>query len=318
MNRLFAMCLAAVLVAASASAQTMVPYKSGKSWGYKDAGGNIIVKAAYDVASRPADGLGLVCSEVDGTQKWGVVNSRGEMIIPVTYDYADLCSEGFIAVYEGPVQDFEGTPYMAGGQWKFIDLSGTAGESRPFRTVGPFIGGVAWADDSQSELKRQRRTMPIVDKKGKPIGQEYIFGVSSSFTMEDMYLPDAEGNVTEVADGNWILLDRSYNTLTKKSYQAVGEFSDGLAWVKRDGRYGFVNTLGEEVIPAIYEMVQGAPGSRPGSLLLHPDQGAVRWVVDQSGRTAWFNEKGETVIGFTEFDGKVSLDDTVQESMWDY
>ncbi len=307
-------CLLAALTALPSAAQTMIPYETGRGWGYKDAGGNVIVKAQYDAVSRPADGLGLVCIK----NKWGAVNSKGETVIPVEYDYVDLCNEGFVAVYEGPVRESDGTPYMAGGEWRFMDLAGTAGTSRPFGTVGPFVDGVAWAEESGTGIKRQRRAMPIVDKKGKPVGQEYIFGVSATFSMDDMYLTDDEGKTMEVPDGRWILLDRSYNTLTENTYDAVGEFSEGLAWVRRDGKYGFVNTLGQEVIPAIYESVQGAPGSRHGSLLLHPETGAVRWVTDRSGRTAWLNEKGETVIGFTDSDGRVSLDDTVDENMWDF
>lgn len=314
MSKLISVCLLAAVFALPLAAQTMVPYETGRGWGYKDADGNIIVKAEYQAVSRPADGLGLVCIK----NKWGAVNSKGETVIPVIYDYVDLCNDGFIAVYEGPVLDYEGIPYMKGGHWKFIDLGGTAGTSRQFGTVGPFIGGIAWAEVSGAAIKRQRRAMPIVDKKGKPVGKEYIFGVSSTFSMDDLYLTDPEGKSKEVPDGMWILMDRNYNTLTENTYEAVGTFSEGLAWVKRNGKYGFVNTMGQEVIPAIYESVQGAPGSRPGSLLLHPETGAVRWVMDRSGRTAWLNEKGETVIGFTDSDGRVSLDDTVDENMWDY
>ena len=137
--------------------------------------------------------------------------------------------------------------------------------------------------------------------------------------MNDMVLPDAEGG-TAFEDGAWILIDRNGNALTPENtpYQAVGEFRDGLAWVKKNGRFGYVNLNGEEVIPAIYVMVQDAPGSSPGSLLLRPESGAVRWVVDDRGLTAWLNEKGGTVIGFTDFNGKVSVFDTVDESMWDF
>ena len=98
----------------------------------------------------------------------------------------------------------------------------------------------------------------------------------------------------------------------------MGEFHDGLAWVKRGGLYGFVNAAGEEVIPVMFPMVQDAPGSHPASLLMRPEQGAVRWVMNGRGETAWLDENGQVVIDFTESDGRVSVSDKVDESMWDY
>ena len=252
--------------------------------------------------------------------KWGVVGQDGRTVIEPVYDYIDLYSEGMVAVYRGPVYSSDEGLYMSGGQWGYIDLASPAEEFKViFDIVGPFTDSVAWVNCVRTESRRQRRTMPIVDKKGKPVGEEIIFGVSASFTMNDLYLPGSDGSVT-VPDGAWVLMNRKGNALTSTDspYQAVGEFKDGLAWVKRNGRFGFVNIHGEEVIPVIYSMVQDAPGSRPGSLLLHPESGAVRWVVNDSGQRAWLNEKGETVIGFTDFEGKVSVFDTVDENMWDY
>lgn len=310
----------AMLPALCATAQNMTPFQSGKAWGYKDAGGNIIVEAAYAAASLAADGYGLVAVQEGNALKWGVVGQDGRTVIEPVYDYIDLYSEGMVAVYRGPVYSSDEGLYMSGGQWGYIDLASPAEEFKViFDLVGPFTDSVAWVNCVRTDSRRQKRTMPIVDKKGKPVGEEIIFGVSASFTMNDLYLPGSDGSVT-VPDGAWVLMNRKGNALTSTDspYQAVGEFKDGLAWVKRNGRFGFVNIHGEEVIPVIYSMVQDAPGSRPGSLLLHPESGAVRWVVNDSGQRAWFNEKGETVIGFTDFEGKVSVFDTVDENMWDY
>lgn len=310
----------AMLPALCATAQNMTPFQSGKAWGYKDAGGKVIVDAVYAAASLAADGYGLVAVKDGKTLKWGVVGQDGRTVIEPVYDYIDLCSEDMVAVYKGPVHNGEEGIYMSGGLWGYINLASPAEEFKViFDLVGPFTDSVAWVNCVRTDSRRQKRTMPIVDKKGKPVGEEIIFGVSASFTMNDLYLPGSDGSVN-IPDGAWVLMNRKGDALTSTDspYQAVGEFKDGLAWVKRNGRFGFINTRGEEVIPVIYSMVQDAPGSRPGSLLLHPESGAVRWVVNDSGQRAWLNEKGETVIGFTDFEGKVSVFDTVDENMWDY
>ena len=259
--------VAAMLPALCATAQNMTPFQSGKAWGYKDAGGKVIVDAVYAAASLAADGYGLVAVKDGKTLKWGVVGQDGRTVIEPVYDYIDLCSEDMVAVYKGPVHNGEEGIYMSGGQWGYIDLASPAEEFKViFDLVGPFTDSVAWVNCVRTDSRRQKNAL----------------------------------------------------TSTDSPYQAVGEFKDGLAWVKRNGRFGFVNIHGEEVIPVIYSMVQDAPGSRPGSLLLHPESGAIRWVVNDSGQRAWLNEKGETVIGFTDFEGKVSVFDTVDENMWDY
>lgn len=320
MKALLPASIAAALMPIAASAQTIVPFHSGNKWGYKDTGGEIVVNAEYTAASRSADGMGLVASDKDGTLKWGVIDSNGQLLVEPEYDYIDLCSEGMVATYKGPVYNTDEGIYMSGGLWGFIDLNNPHEELKPaFDLVGPFTDGAAWVNCIRTDARRQRRTMPIVDKKGRKIGEDIIFGVSGSFSMEDIFLPDSEGNVS-IPDGAWVLMDRNGNALTSTDnpYQAVGEFKDGLAWVKRNGLFGYVNTEGDEVIPAVYTMVQGAPGSSPGSLLLHPESGAVRWVVNREGDTAWLNEKGDTIISFTDFGGKVSISDKVSENMWDY
>lgn len=318
---LFSVCLGAFLAPAALSAQTMIPFEQGGKWGYKNAQGEVIVEAKYAEASSAVDGYGLVARESDDdVLMWGVVTSDGAEALPLDYVYVDLCNEGIVAVYRGPVDD--DSLYFDDGLWWFVDLADPGRDMGPrYSVVGPFVDGVAWVGSSFSKpVKRQMRVMPIMDKKGKPTGEEnIIFGVSQSFMLEDMFIPDDSGKVV-IPDGEWMLVDRDGKAVTDpdRAYEAVGMFEDGLAWVKRGGLFGFINQQGEEVIPVIYPMVQDAPGSHPAALLMRPENGAVRWVMNGDGKTAWLNEKGEVVIDFTDSDGRVSVFDKVDESMWDY
>ena len=318
---LFSVCLGAFLAPAALSAQTMIPFEQGGKWGYKNARGEVIVEAKYAEASSAVDGYGLVARESDDdVLMWGVVTSDGAEALPLDYVYVDLCNEGIVAVYRGPIDD--DSLYFDDGLWWFVDLADPGRDMGPrYSVVGPFVDGVAWVGSSFSKpVKRQMRVMPILDKKGKPTGEEnIIFGVSQSFMLEDMFIPDDSGKVV-IPDGEWTLVDRDGKAVTDpdRAYEAVGMFEDGLAWVKRGGLFGFINQRGEEVIPVIYPMVQDAPGSHPAALLMRPENGAVRWVMNGDGKTAWLNEKGEVVIDFTDSDGRVSVFDKVDESMWDY
>lgn len=315
-------CLLTVLMSTALYAQTMIPFQSGSAWGYKSSDGAVIAEAKYVSVSLPADGFGSFCLDVDGVLKWGVLASDGTEVIPAVFDYVDLCSEGMVAVYVGDVgEDEEYGMYMTEGRWGFVDLAAPSTDSiRFYSLVGPYMDGVAWADmSSRSSMRRLMRVMPVLDKKGRQVGRNVIFGVTGSFRMADMFVTDENGDVL-YEDGEWVLVDRDGNMVSGHNgpYQAVGEFHDGLAWVKRGGLYGFVNAAGEEVIPVMFPMVQDAPGSHPASLLMRPEQGAVRWVMNGCGETAWLDENGQVVIDFTESDGRVSVSDKVDESMWDY
>lgn len=305
-------CAASVLYAGD-----LIPYQQGGKWGYKNASGEVVVSARYSAVSRPADGYGVVYDYRTGLA--GLVESSGRMVIEPKYTYIDLCNEGIVAVYASNNKD----KLWESGVWNYIDLANPDEimfEGFGFDMVGPFVDSVAWVNCVETETMRRQRYMPITDKKGKKeIGRDYVLGVSGSFSMSDLYAKDDNGNYI-VYDGCWILVDRGRHVRTdmEKPYQMVGEFRDGLAWVKRDGLYGYVNIYGEEVIPVIYKSVQGAPGAVATSLVLRPESGAVRWVMNNKGEMAWLNEKGEILIDFTKFDGKIPAGSIVNESMWDF
>ena len=149
--------VAAMLPALCATAQNMTPFQSGKAWGYKDAGGKVIVDAVYAAASLAADGYGLVAVKDGKTLKWGVVGQDGRTVIEPVYDYIDLCSEDMVAVYKGPVHNGEEGIYMSGGLWGYIDLASPAEEFKViFDLVGPFTDSVAWVNCVRTDSRRQK------------------------------------------------------------------------------------------------------------------------------------------------------------------
>lgn len=317
MRKLFIAAMSVVASSVVLAAQNLIPFEKSGLWGYMSPSGNVVVEAKYAAVSRFADGYGVIYDSQTGLA--GLVEYSGRVVIEPKYSYIDLCNEGFVAVYICE-KDKE---MWVDGVWSYIDLSkpdslffGDSG----FDMVGPFINGVAWVNCMETKTMRRKRYMPVLDSKGKKeIGQDYLFGISSSFRMSDLYARDDDGNYL-VYDGAWVLVDkdRKVRTDAGNPYQMVGEFRDGLAWVKRNGLYGYVNENGEEVIPVEYVSVQGAPNAVPAALLLNPEDGAVRWVMNGAGEMAWLNGAGEIIIDFVEFDGKVPVSSTVDESMWDF
>lgn len=65
-------------------------------------------------------------------------------------------------------------------------------------------------------------------------------------------------------------------------YDDVDCFSDGMAWVKQNGKYGFVDKTGKVVITIQYDYA----GSFSGGLA----------SVMQNGKSGFIDKKGEIVI----------------------
>ncbi|PHI21833.1 hypothetical protein CEQ90_00670 [Lewinellaceae bacterium SD302] len=76
----------------------------------------------------------------------------------------------------------------------------------------------------------------------------FFLSFSSGMVYSQVAIPYRHGNMWGFADeSGWIII-------TPK-YEAVGEFVNGMAWVKKKNKYGFINRLGEEVIKAKYKEV---------------------------------------------------------------
>jgi len=75
--------------------------------------------------------------------------------------------------------------------------------------------------------------------------------------------------------------------LDEVDYDAIYEesqfFSEGLAGVKKDGKWGYINAEGEEVIPCIYDSVY------------YFFEGRAR--VEKNGEYMWIDKAGEEIIG---------------------
>ena len=56
-------------------------------------------------------------------------------------------------------------------------------------------------------------------------------------------------------NGVGYLVDSAGTFLFNKQFESVIKFSEGLSDVKQNGKYGFINTKGEVVIPCIYDGV---------------------------------------------------------------
>lgn len=168
------------------------------------------------------EGLALV---TENGNKYGFVDKTGEMVIPLVYDYADNFSEGLALVRKG-------------GKYGWIDKTGKIVIPLEYDFAHSFSEGLACV--------RKNRKYGFIDQTGKVvIALEYDY--ADSFFSEGLALVVKGGNSSFV------------NKIGKKVFaleddiDSCGPFIEGLARVERNRKCGFIDKTGKIVIALEYD-----------------------------------------------------------------
>ena len=213
----------------------------------------------------------------------GYLNMQGREVIPVMYDvlndgqgWARPVSEGRIVVKQG-------------GHYGVIDTAN--------RTVVPFSAAISDIDDYRGGMARVRKNKAIswLDKEGnikntntqnadvKKDNSKSNDGKSAknsrvndrTAASKSEVKPSARANSTQKnsasisinrfttlqprqQDGRWGFVDDNNVTMITYSFDEVRPFSEGLAGVRIDAEWGFINLGGELVIPFNFKDFDGS------------------------------------------------------------
>jgi len=231
-------------------------------WGYKDKKGKIRIEAKYDNASIFIEGLAAVTLNGD---KFAFINKSGDVVISIRQYVSmdDLVSAVFL-----------------NGKWGRLDYTG--------KIVVPFKYDQLEHTYARESLARVMVSgkMGMIDKTGK----EIIPMKYDSVGIWDEGL-SVEENFEEFPNNNFYPSHRPY-------HDHDGHFSEGLTPVRANRKSGFVNKVGKEVIPLMYDDT----GCFSGGLA----------PVKLNGKWGFINKKGEVVIalkyGFAdEFQGEYAV-----------
>jgi len=259
------------------------------SWKFVNASGVVVIPRASVGGQIGTFHEGMAPIMVTG--KWGYISSKGEFVIPVQYDGAEDFREGLAAVRVGrkygvivqkgatvlePTFDFIGS-YSGGravfaqnDRFGYLDRDGRIAVAAAFNRASDFSEGLAFVakGEGKSELGA------YVDLKGdyaiKPgpfSGGPFRQGIAAieSAALGPHYI-DAHGNIT----------------IKPAGVQKAGNFSEGLAPVLIDGRFGFIDLAGKVVIPPqwqfVGEFVNGA---------CRVNSGDVRGYINTRGQYIW-------------------------------
>lgn len=238
-----------------------------KLWQFINKNGQEITPPIYSKAYDFSDGLAKV--QRKGKRKVEFIDTRGRVVIPEKH-------------YNRQVGEFKnGFAWVKNkGKYGFINRKGSLVISYKFRKVGDFYNGAAPAQEYK------KRLWGLINDKGKwlikpkyqiieafsPQGYAKVTKNSRSrrwgiiSTKGEEVVPIKYRKIEDFAPGIYLALDAQNKQVLlsqetgaeiSKAYDKVEDFYEGLALVKLDKRYGYINEKGEEIIAVRYKKASG-------------------------------------------------------------
>lgn len=258
----------------------------------KDDGKLIEITSNFGLVFTPSEGIsrtrivknhkldysgwrGFHSREVYKEYKFGYINILGKEIVKPRYNIASDFNSGFAEIGIIPPKNMP--EFLKKIQYKQYDNDGL----------------VATEEEQETCLLKSYCLMGRINKKGELLvkngscdafipakfdwGYDYKEGLSRvvvfSGESEDYYFIDLSGNV---------VLDCS-------KYSEVGDFSEGMAKVRLANKWGYINSNGTEIIPAVYD---NAKDFCNGLAIVYIKDKRKRIFKDKWGR---INKQGEIV-----------------------
>ena len=232
-------------------------------YGAIDKNGKEIVPCKYRYMSNFLNGYAKIENILDEKIGKGLIDTLGREIVPCIYKEVGEFSDGLVYVE---------SKQSMGGEKKFIDKNGETAFvlNSNYCKVENFVDGLCEVRESTNGTLSSERA-GFIDKSGNvivPIKYKYVMSPSEGICAvknEDNkwgYI-DKKGNVVipfkyltafsfvdgfarvEVSRNEWSIIDKKGN-----DYKCIYEdaklknFSEGLAVVKKDGRYGYIDKKG--------------------------------------------------------------------------
>ncbi|MGG9964415.1 WG repeat-containing protein [Ferruginibacter sp. SUN106] len=294
--------------------------------------GSIVIPSVYnDIYLATADKW-VVMSKT----KWGIIDKNAKFTVPLIYDDAKLFNEGVIAVkkngrygfvdehnkttipftYESAGSFSDGVaPVKSAGKYGYIDKAG--------KIKIPFAYDEAMDFFHQSAGVKLDGKWGLIDLNGQLLSGYIFDGLRSLYNSELIQVYNngktgcisikgeiilepvydeigvmSNGFLRLYKDGAAMIYNTRNRSFCNNKYEIMGQFFyDGVAFFKRNGKYGFIDTTFKEIIPPEYELVN--------DVFL---DGLAR--VKKDGMSGYINKKNEVVIPISfdiEYDHKAGV-----------
>lgn len=220
----------------------LLPFQEGGRWGYASLRGDVVVAPRFEWAGQFTHGYAAVA--IEGRDRY--IRADGSFAMDATFEEASSWSDG-----RGRVK--------VEGQWRLVDENG-ATSPEGFDEIWPLLDGMA-------KVRRGNR-FSFVGAEGRLLTAEWF----------DETRVWADGLAPVRRENDWFFLRATGELLGP--YAVAMTPNEGLArFVPRDGEVGFLRADGATAIEPIFETAQGfteglAPVKREG-----------KWTwIDREGR----------------------------------
>lgn len=198
-------------------------------------------------------------SKVESNKKWGFIDKNGCQIVNNIYDYISDFFDGYAIV---KINDRYGIidynlNEVVPIKYKYIF-------SNEYWDFGSFWWSQTLHRDSNSMYSVKISTIfsdSIVSVKTEDNliafwnknGNEMILDCSKWDISEGLFFRDGLAEVKQIRNSKFGFINKLGQEIIPTIYDSVSLFSDGMCKVKLDGKYGFINKTGDIVIPCIYK-----------------------------------------------------------------
>lgn len=234
------------------------PIFDGEQCGFMDKTGAIVIPPEYEAVSRFSEGL----AAVQKSGKWGFINKNGETVISFMYEWAQWgFTEGLALVKKDGKSEFINkmgeTVISYGLEYDQIDRF-SEGLARVMTGKGEEVRLERLANESDADYNQRCLTLHEINSKNERWG---FIDKTGKLVIPCVYT-DAMSfrnglaivSVTPWRSRKCRYIDRTGKTILETDYLTVSYFHYGLAMAqKENGKRGFIDQLGNVVIPFIYD-----------------------------------------------------------------
>lgn len=226
-----------------------------------------IIPVIYENVWGLDNPTGLICCK-DQNNKYGYLNHKGEIVLPFIYDNCNDFSEGLAAVvkdhkvgyidtrgnlvidyqYSGSLSlmDFkEGLAVVKkNGKYGYIDRFGRTVIDFKYEDALPFKDGIA-------SIKEKQYGWGAINKNGDIIIPTK-YNIDPFQSLSEGFCVISKDNLQSYINykTGGILIPYKYNKIRRAKHNLFNIFE-----VKKDGYYGCVDFMNNEIIPCVFDMV---------------------------------------------------------------
>ena len=177
-------------------------------------------------------------------QKMGFMDRTGKIQIAAQFDVVHEFHEG-IAVVGNHISTWEKLPSDANNMiWGFIDEYGELITPIKYSYAGDFNEGLALVEYNNESY--------YINKLGEKSSQTVIASKYFTHGIAPKLIKGTSFPTPNSPSEIWTYIDSAGELVTDKTYEYAGEFEDGMAIVKQNGKYGVINNNFNIVIDCQY------------------------------------------------------------------